>query len=331
MKLKLKSKFGVHIVEVDSECSLSQFLQQIESIDQLLGEKLNKVISLKTGFPPKEISLHDKERTLKSLGIKDSDQLIIEVGTDTAGGRNEEGTTVPLAIVSSGNNEIPSVYIPDLKSYLILRNIPDDNSCLFNAISYGMFGASSYLQGGLSPPSSLRAIVSKAISSDPQTYNEAVLGKLPSAYSEWISKRDSWGGAIELGILAEHFQIKICCLDIELGQIINFENYIGKIKKFIILVYLGIHYDILTLNRTLSIEQDVKNRDETNFPLDTEEEHLLVDAALKLGKLLQSHNYSTNTTTFRVRCLECYKILVGETGASKHANETGHFRFGEVK
>lgn len=265
--------------------------------------------------------------------------------------------------------DIPSVYIDSLQKYLILRNIPDDNSCLFNSISYALSGANSYQT--FSPPSDLRQIVVSYIEKDPALYSEAVLGRPRQEYCEWILKKDSWGGAIELGILADWFDVRITCIDIELGNFIQIENESKKPKEFIVLIYSGIHYDVFALNANLNTtdkeldqckwridgrrngsgEEEEKDEnghiggeptkyeeskakkagDDLDERGERDEETAILKASEKLCKLLQERDYSTNTTTFRVRCLDCYLVLVGEVGASKHAEQTGHLNFGEVK
>lgn len=333
MKIKIKSRTGASVINCTSDqIPLTDLIYEIKRA--LKGSISNdSVVSLKNGFPPKPIDMSRLETPISELGIKHGDQLILE-------DENESSADIPeanLSHVFSGSYSkaksdpnIPSVYIEDLDKYLILRNIPDDNSCMFNSISYGLFGYNSFDPDGISPPSNLRSI-SSTIQTNQDTYNEVVLGRPVDKYCQWILKKDSWGGAIELGILAEWFKVRINCLDIELGKIIRFENESNKPDNFMILIYLGIHYDILSLNVNLSTSNQDKQTDTCIWPMNSKIEELVLEHSLKLCHYLQTQNYSTNTTTFRIRCLDCYKILVGEMGASKHANETGHYNFGEVK
>lgn len=50
--------------------------------------------------------------------------------------------------------------------------------------------------------------------SDPQKYNSVLLGKANDEYCEWILKDTSWGGEIELMILAEYYNCEICAISI---------------------------------------------------------------------------------------------------------------------
>lgn len=333
MRLRLKTSHTSEVVIIDDDqldVAIGAVIndQVLPQHPKLVNNDLNlKVVAIKAGFPVKPIDLSIK---FKDSQVRSGDQLIVELG----GGSGTEAlidtkqnapTGAATKDVSKGatSSDIPSVYIEELQSYLILRNIPDDNACMFNAMSYALKGSEAYKPGGELTNDKLRAVVVNKIEGNP-LYDEVTLGRPVDKYCEWIAKKDSWGGAIELGILAEHFNIKINCIDIELGNFIKFE--VDEPKTFINLIYSGIHYDLLVTNPVLSATD--KKNDQGNWDIDFES---IIDSySSKIATLLQSQNYSTNTTTFRVRCLNCYKILVGEMGASKHANETGHFSFGEV-
>lgn len=335
MRVRLKSKYGTaSLTDLDDSTSVEEFFKIVN--DKVgTGELSNLSVSdLKTGFPPKAVNTANKLLPIKETGIKDGDQVMVtfaEAGQDaskTSGLTEEKAAVKPDSHL---NSDIPHTLIDGSDEFLILRNIPDDNSCIFNSLSYALYGPDAYKPGGQCPPSVLREIVVDTILSRPDVYNEAILGRKVHDYCNWISKKDSWGGAIELGIFAGHFKIQINCLDIELGQFISFENENEKPSSFIILIYLGIHYDVLAVNKHLLNSESDKKGDSCLWKLESSQCDKIKEASLRLCSFLQTQNYSTNTTTFRVRCLICYKILIGEMGASKHANETGHFNFGEVK
>lgn len=296
--------------------SYGEFISTLEMDTGLFPEK-QSIAAVKSGFPPRPLSLTDNQ-VIKDH-IKNGDQLVLETVPASAKSTDDDSgvpNTVPETLDS-----IPSVYLPEEQAYMILRNIADDNSCMFNAINYAMKRETV---------AELRSVVATYIESDPEKYNEAILGRTNHDYSLWIRKKDSWGGAIELGILSDYYRIQINCVDIELGQTIKFETN-SQTDQFMVLIYSGIHYDILSLNKKLSTEDSDKLHDICVFSTNPEQYHTISSGSDKMCKLLQTKDYSTNLTKFRIRCLECYTVCVGETGASKHANETGHFRFGEVK
>lgn len=90
----------------------------------------------------------------------------------------------------------------------------------------------------------LREMIANTVESDPNRYTEAMLGRPNSDYVEWIKKMESWGGGIELSILAEFYGIQISVVDTQSLHISSFgedQNYAQQI----FLIYDGIHYDPL--------------------------------------------------------------------------------------
>ena len=55
------------------------------------------------------------------------------------------------------------------------------------------------------------------MSSDLEKYSEAYLGRENHKYCTWILSKDAWGGAIEVQILAEYFQVEIAVVDTKSG------------------------------------------------------------------------------------------------------------------
>ena len=71
----------------------------------------------------------------------------------------------------------------------------------------------------------MRFNVAATITSDPNTYCEAILEKSNEDYSNWIVKETSWGGAIEVSILSKWYSLEIVSLDVT-NCIINRYYYI---------------------------------------------------------------------------------------------------------
>lgn len=340
MRLRVRSSSGNDIINLDNDSvDVAGLLRAIKKSEKLNSSPQNDVDSIKQGFPPKLVDLTNHDLPLEKAGIKNGDLLLVSFGTTKESGAkitkdsvkmDTNSSSVGTASTSISQSEaIPSVFLSP--EHLILRNIPDDNSCMFNALAYCIYGPDSYKPHGTCPPPKLRKIIAAALAADPFQYDELVLGRPVDKYIEWIQTKNAWGGAIELGILAKHFQIRINCIDIELGNIIRFQDESDgamKAECSIYLVYLGVHYDVIALNKVLTLQH--RPDDVCKFAIDSPVEQKVETGVHELCKKLQTQNYTTNTTTFRVRCLECYKILVGETGASRHANETGHYLFGEV-
>lgn len=213
-------------------------------------------------------------------------------------------------------SEPPEIFIPDVGGTLLLRIMPDDNSCLFRAIS-------SAVMSDLDAVTELRSIVAETIQSDPITFNKAVLdNKDPNTYCRWIRSQDSWGGQVELLILSTHFNVEICSIDV---QTLRVDRYNEGADKRCFLVYSGIHYDTIALSLPgMSPEEDVK---QFEAPIKDE----LLPEAVELCRKLQEQHYFTDTSGFRLRCNDCGATLVGERGATEHAASTGHYNFGEAE
>ena len=117
----------------------------------------------------------------------------------------------PLSLSRKADNmeqDAPEIPIPTLNASIVLRIMPDDNSCLFRAFNSAFFDSMDNMQ-------ELRSIIAQSIQADPETYSAVVLDKNPDDYCRWIQSEDAWGGAIELGILSKHFDIEICSIDVQ--------------------------------------------------------------------------------------------------------------------
>jgi hypothetical protein len=68
-----------------------------------------------------------------------------------------------------------------------------------------------------------------------------------SEYITTISNPTSWGGAIELGILAAHYRTEIASIDVETGRLDHFSPGESGGAMRCILIYSGIHYDAASM------------------------------------------------------------------------------------
>lgn len=64
----------------------------------------------------------------------------------------------------------------------------------------------------------LRQMVVDAILKDPETWSEPVLGMDPRRYTERMLKSETWGGAIELAVIAKAYQTEIDSVDVQTGR-----------------------------------------------------------------------------------------------------------------
>lgn len=69
----------------------------------------------------------------------------------------------------------------------------------------------------------------------------------PDRYISTILKPLTWGGAIELTILAAHFKTEITSIDVETGRVDRFTPQQDQTGTRGVLLYSGIHYDAVSL------------------------------------------------------------------------------------
>jgi len=101
----------------------------------------------------------------------------------------------------------------------------------------------------------MRQIIANTVKENQGEFNEAVLGKSNKSYCEWIQNPNSWGGAIEVSILANFYGLEIAVIDTQSGSISKF----GEDKNFphrVFLIYDGIHYDPIYLEVPFSVSID---------------------------------------------------------------------------
>ncbi|KAM0754048.1 OTU-domain-containing protein, partial [Meredithblackwellia eburnea MCA 4105] len=343
---------------------------QLESLSSTLADLRAKIHEetqipsqrqdIRLGFPPKQLDPStNASSTLESLGIKNGEPVIVSALTEDAPTPSSKAATPPLATGSTTARSIPpptsssspvkreinatppAVPAPKRSrdqepkgsnaewvevdgGYLVQRIVPDDNSCLFRAVGLVMEPSNS------DSAAKLRTVIVEAIKADPDTWNEATLGRSVESYCETIKKPSSWGGAIELALFAHHFKREICSIDVLSGRIDRFGEGEGYDSQ-VLLVYSGIHYDALTFSYSKPEPSNIFpppniDFDQTSFSV---EQDSVVQAALILvGKLKAAHAY-TDTATFTLKCEQCGTAIVGEKDAREHAKSTGHTAFGE--
>ncbi|CAK9067933.1 unnamed protein product [Durusdinium trenchii] len=196
-------------------------------------------------------------------------------------------------------------------SRLVRHEIPADNSCLFNSVAYALNDS------GDDKASELRGMVAGLVLSDPETWTEAMLGKPPEEYADWIQDSEHWGGGIELAILATSHEMEIAAVDIQTLRVSVFGEGQG-FRRRALLIYDGIHYDVL-VRRGPSGEERLFGVDDL----------AAVEEAKAVAKEAQIARNFTDVGRFTLRCVSCQKGLVGQQDAVEHAKATGYINFTE--
>ncbi|KAL8693281.1 MAG: hypothetical protein Q9224_003783 [Gallowayella concinna] len=229
----------------------------------------------------------------------------------------------PLSLQRKSNSmgaDPPEVVLASHSAKLVLRIMPDDNSCLFRAFGSAFFGIMDNM-------TELRSIIASYIQEHGDEYSEVVLEKPIDDYCRWIQTEDAWGGAIELNVLSRQFDIEICSVDV---QTLRVDRFNEGMPKRCILVYSGIHYDTIALSQSDPYAMEEYAQPEEDVKIFDPHDDDVLAAAVELCAELQKRHYFTDTAGFQVRCNVCKKTFVGEIGATEHASMTGHYDFGEA-
>jgi len=279
---------------------------------------LDKVKVL-SGFPPSPLDIEDREKSIASVGVKSGDTLILQVtpvqvtsSEKVFGTREPEDRSDKEVNKRLKTEQKPAeVAVAPGDDKLLRKVVPADNSCLFTSINYCMSGQVV----DSSHSSFMREIIASVVSSDPVKYCEAFLGRTNSSYCTWIQGKDAWGGAIEVQILAEYFQVEIAVVDTVSGSLTIFGEGLNFPSRMV-LIYDGIHYDPLHLPSGQSVHSTSDNK-------------ILEAAKATAAEAKAAHNY-TDTAGFTLKCLVCGQRLTGEKEAQQHAKSTKHSNFSEV-
>lgn len=124
-------------------------------------------------------------------------------------------------------------------------------------------------------------------------------------YISTILKPTSWGGAIELTILSNHYRTEIASVDVETGRIDYFTPEASNNSgNRCILFYSGIHYDAASLAPIKDAPPDFHQTSFTITSSDPATDSVLA-AAKKLADKLREKRAFTNTATFTLKCEVC--------------------------
>ncbi|XP_071484253.1 ubiquitin thioesterase OTU1-like [Diadema antillarum] len=312
MAVMIKSKNGRKKLEgLTTESTVSHLLNKIFEFTRIPG-KSQKLLH---GYPPKPLDTSDESLKLSSLPFKSGDMVIVEedptkkevLSASSNSDKNQSDK------ITSGGRELKS---KPPKGILTRRVVPADNSCLFVSIALLMEGGHTERSRALE----LRNLIVNVVSSNPEFYNEAFLGKPNLEYCQWIKNPDSWGGAIEISILSEFYETEMAVVDTQSVRVDKFGENRGY-RHRIYLIYDNVHYDPLV--RELG---DDGKEVETVFLTDDDE---VLSQALELAAEAQRSRQYTDLTGFTLRCLVCNDGLRGQRQAQQHAMATGHTNFAE--
>lgn len=345
MKFRVRGPEGQSTVTISSTATVAELISLVAQATSIEGK-----LEIKYGYPPKPLPLEelDPSTLVSDAGLNiDGEQFIVSEAYDPS--RTTEPTaavapsTTPLSSDYTGNTasgagaqsrsiekplslsrknqelEPPELALRSHSCTVVLRVMPDDNSCMFRAFGSAFFGVMDNM-------TELRSIIAQNIQAQREKYPAVVLDKQPDDYCRWIQSEDAWGGAIELDILSRHFGIEICSIDVQTLRVDRFNE--GSTSRCI-LVYSGIHYDVIALSPADPPYDHAYAPAEFDIKVFDAGDAVILERAVELCQILQGRHYFTDTASFVLRCNICKQTFTGEIGATEHASKTGHYDFGE--
>ena len=193
---------------------------------------------------------------------------------------------------------------------------------------------------GRDPSLTVWSVVADAIRRDPESWSDVILGYVPhpsiadshnlsyfflgapvgfrsgiptkrhprDEYIRTILSPNSWGGAIELTILAAHYGTEITSIDVESGRIDRFgANDDGASASRVLLIYSGIHYDAAVLAPAPDAPPEFCA---SVVPAGAAEGERVLEALRALAAKLRAKRAYTNTATFDLKCEVRVSFLV---------------------
>jgi ubiquitin thioesterase OTU1 len=194
----------------------------------------------------------------------------------------------------------------------IRREVDADNSCLFNSIAYLLdkhnFNETSSLK--------FRQIIIDYLMDN--KFDSSLLDKPKEEYIEYIADPKNWGGAIEIYIFSDIYNIEIVSIDVKTNR----TDIYGEHKKYpkrIFLLYNGIHYDPLVMNIDSSADP---LSDITIFNSDDIETFELMKCLL-----LEYKNQGDYSEFYSLQCKICKQKFKDENEALEHSINYQHWDF----
>ncbi|KAF3479925.1 uncharacterized protein GIQ15_06901 [Arthroderma uncinatum] len=335
MRLRVRGPGGQSTITLEDTATVEDLLRNISQATSLSS------YDVKYGYPPQPLALGqlDAQTKVTDIGVNlNGEQLIVSQRDDIkepedkpssslehrqSESQTGKQTSKPLSLTKKKNsieNDAPEIPSPEHGGTIVLRIMPDDNSCLFRAVGSAVIGAMDAM-------TELRSIIAQSIQEQPEFYTAAVLEKSPDDYCRWIQTEDAWGGGIELGILSKHFEIEICSIDVQTLRIDRFNE--GCPTRCVV-VYSGIHYDTVALSPSDEPYTHAYAPPEFDTKIFDSSDPVILEKATELCQILKEKHYYTDTSNFQLKCNVCGGLFKGEKGATSHASETGHYDFGEA-
>lgn len=317
LNLRCKSSSGMQVIQnINTETTVFELKNILANMCSVDSSRLK----IRSGYPPKVIDISNNSVTMSEMPFASGDTLVVEEDNSILPPSSSSNVYPSAANTSPFNDNLNSLWnaqLGQVNGILTRKVVPANNSCLFTSINCCMSEGALDLDAA----PAMRDIIAGVVTSQPDLYTEAVLGKPNPDYCNWILKGESWGGAIEISILNKYYAVEIDVVDTQSGRIDRFGEDMHFVNR-IFLLYDGIHYDPLIMEPLDGITP-IKSI----FPVSDD---VLVAQALEIAAECKKSRQFTDVANFSLRCIVCNKPLKGQREAQEHATKTGHTNFGEI-
>jgi ubiquitin thioesterase OTU1 len=305
LQLRLRTRSGVMPLSLPAGAGFPALRTAAAAATGLVASTL----VMRAGFPPKPLDM-DLDAPVSSLLASGE---IVVVHVDPAGAAASSSAAVAAAAAGaapagqSAHGSITALGV------VVECPVPDDNSCMFRSV------AGIVCNDQRADPAPLRRVCADAVAADAAFYSTDMLQMSNAAYCDWILRKASWGGQIELAILSAHYKVELAAWDLRSMVVSRYGE--GKYKTVGFLVFDGLHYNFLCLKIP-------GRRDVTMFPSD---DTVAFAEAEAVAKARHDSGSFTDVNSFQLRCKQCGTVVRGERGAQDHGNATGHSQFDECE
>ncbi|KAL8274146.1 hypothetical protein Esti_001988 [Eimeria stiedai] len=373
MQVAVRFRGSRHLLQLSPAATIEELQQQVQRVTQLPPS----LQQLRWGFPPQLIPTEGKQQKLQDLGCTNGHLILVEEADKTAcspapsaplqppppavsppapnaqqqqqqqgaGGAHAPGweaetlQAVSLAAAAASRAPRPPVSSAPPEGYRFVRvPVPADDSCLFASVSLVAVPSMSAQQ--------LRDLAAAGILADPERFDEVVL-ELPSPlYVQRLRASSSWGGYLELAVLAEQLQQQLAVVDAETGRTDLYGEQFTERRSY--LLYDGVHYDPLVAlpagwQGNAAAAAEAKEEEQPHIlPLAaaraspvltvfTPADAAAAAAAAAVGRAVQQQHAFVRASGMAARCLVCGEQLRNNKELRRHAQDTGHQNFAHIK
>ena len=191
-------------------------------------------------------------------------------------------------------------------SYMVVKEIKKDGSCLYSSIKYGM----SQIEGdGME----LRKKVRDLLKTEEYQEYLYLIDRPQEEYLQLLLTPSYWGGELEIFILSKYFKKRIFVISLDT---LDYKAYGDEsYYKVIYLLYTGSHFNLIVRN-FLDGDADM---DVTQFSNQNYENLIKAVSACENFKLKFEYEELT-----KFLCESCNGVFQGKSSSSFHHQETGH-------